>query len=175
MAQDYVHCERITRRTNVCGWEKMRQPLAAKAGTYGHLTLLDLLPRHRRLIALAQQCVCSMWDFNNPLLAWPQTSFLEITFMIFNCLCILFPHSAFMTSVLGFWICFFTLVFLFFYFFPGPFKDFQWATKSPDRYITVSLGGWYWGAVGRKERWRREEGEIRGKEREKNDVWKGSG
>lgn len=58
--------------------EKMRQPLAAKAGTYGRLTLLDLLPRHRRLIVLAQQCVCSMWDFNNPLLARPQASFLSL-------------------------------------------------------------------------------------------------
>lgn len=40
--------------------EKMREPLAAKAGTYGRLTLLDLLPRHQSLIVLAQQCVCSM-------------------------------------------------------------------------------------------------------------------
>lgn len=58
--------------------EKMREPLAAKAGTYGRLTLLDLLPRHRSLIVLAQQCVCSMWDFNNPLLACPQASFLSL-------------------------------------------------------------------------------------------------
>lgn len=71
-ARNYVHCERIRSRTNIWGRQKMREPLAAKAGTYGHLTQRKLLPRHRRLIVLAQQCVCSMWHSNNPLLGRPQ-------------------------------------------------------------------------------------------------------
>lgn len=58
--------------------EKMRAPLAAKAGTYGRLTLLDLPPRHGKLIVLAQQCVCSTWDFNKPLFACPRASFLSL-------------------------------------------------------------------------------------------------
>lgn len=61
-------------------------------------------------------------------------------------------------KVLASWIWFSTSVF--FFFFPGPFKDFQWANKSPDRYITASLWGWYWGDEGRKEGWRREKREI---------------
>lgn len=74
-AENYVYCGKITSRTNICGW-KNEAAIGSKSWNIWSPHAARPSTEAPKAHGVVQQCVCSMWDLNNPLLACPQALFL---------------------------------------------------------------------------------------------------